>query len=109
MAYNTELAERIRELLAGKTGLTEKKMFGGIAFMLNGNMACGVSGDDLMVRVGPDGHEAALARPHVRVFDLTGKPSIGWVLVGPGGIANDSDLRLWVEKGIAYAASLPIK
>ena len=109
MAYNQELADRIRALLAGKSGFTEKKMFGGIAFMLNGNMACGVSGDELMVRVGPDGHEAALVQPHVHVFDMTGKPMSGWVLVGRGGIASDSDLRLWVEKGVAHAASLPIK
>ncbi|HSF81771.1 MAG TPA: TfoX/Sxy family protein [Anaerolineales bacterium] len=109
MAYNPDLAERIREVLAGRPALTEKKMFGGIAFMLNGNMACGVSGDELMVRVGPKGYEAALALPHVRVFDMTGKPMSGWVLVHSEGIANEADLRLWVEKGAAFAVSLPAK
>ncbi len=109
MVYNPELAERIREVLASKPTLTEKKMFGGIAFILNGNIACGVTGNDLMVRVGPEGYEAALALPHVRVFDMTGKPMSGWVVVQAAGIINPADLRAWVEKGTVYAASLPAK
>ena len=109
MAYNSRLAERIRKVMTGEPALTEKKMFGGIAFMLNGNMACGVSGDDLMVRVGPEGHAAAMVLPHVRPFDLTGKPMAGWVLVGPEGTASEADLRAWVDKGVTYAASLPAK
>lgn len=109
MAYSTELAHRIRELLDGKTGLTEKKMFGGIAFMLNGKIACGVSGDDLMVRVGPESYEAALELSHVHVFDITGRPMTGWVLVEPAATQNPADLAAWVEKGAIFASTLPTK
>ena len=109
MAYNEGLAERIRAAVAGRQGLTEKRMFGGIAFMLNGNMFCGVVGDDLMVRVGPEYHERALAQPYARPMDFTGRAMRGMVYVGPGGSSTDKALRSWVDQGIRFAASLPTK
>src|SRR2546426_8551623 len=104
MAYSEELATRIREVTG--TTLTEKKMFGGLAFLLNGNMACGVRGDDLIVRLAPAESSSALAEPGARPFDLTGRPMSGWLLVGADGHASDDDLRRWVGRGVDYAASL---
>ena len=109
MAYNEGLAERIRAAVAGRQGLTETRMFGGIAFMLNGNMFCGVLRDDLMVRVGPEYHERALAQPYARPMDFTGRAMRGMVYVGPGGSSTDKALRSWVDQGIRFAASLPAK
>lgn len=109
MAYDEGLAERIRVLLSGRAGYDERRMFGGIAFLLQGNMAAGVLGEDLMARVGPDAHDDALARPHTRVFDLTGRVMRGWVVVEAPGIAEDSDLAAWLDRGAAYAESLPPK
>ena len=109
MAYDEELAERVRDALALREGVTERKMFGGIAFMLAGNMACGVLGDDLIVRVGSEEHERALAEPHVRPFDFTGRPSKGIVFVSPAGVASDETLAGWVGAGADFAASLPSK
>ena len=83
MAYDEDLAERVLGVLGGKPGLTQRKMFGGLAFMLRGNLACGVLRNDLMVRVPKDGYEAMLARPHVREMDFTGRPMRGWVVVTP--------------------------
>ncbi|MBA3586865.1 MAG: TfoX/Sxy family protein [Chloroflexi bacterium] len=82
-------------------------MFGGIAFMVGDRLAVGIVGDDLMVRVGPDGHDAALARPHTRTMDFTGRPARGMVYVAPPGIAVEADLAGWVEVGVAYAMSQP--
>src|SRR5688572_976079 len=107
MAFDETLAERIRGALGKRKGLTEKKMFGGIGFMLGGNMACGVHGEQLIVRLDPTETDAALARPHVRRFDLTGRPMKGWILVEPPGVAKDSDLGKWVGAGAKYAESLP--
>ncbi|MCI0396425.1 MAG: TfoX/Sxy family protein [Chloroflexi bacterium] len=109
MAYDEGAAQRVRELLEDEPGLTEKKMFGGIAFLLNGNMACGVTKDELMVRVGPEGHAAAVSQPHVRPFDLTGRPMAGWIVVGPAGYESDQALQNWVRQGVAFARSLPPK
>ena len=109
MAYDEQLAERVRDALALREDVTEQRMFGGIAFMLAGNMACGVLGDDLIVRVGPEEHERALAEPHVRPFDFTGRPSKGIVFVSPAGVASDETLAGWVEAGADFAASLPAK
>ena len=81
MAYDEGLAHRVREVLRDLPGLVEKKMFGGIGFLVHGNMACGVNGDELIVRVGPEGYQEALARPHARPFDMTGRPMKGWVWV----------------------------
>lgn len=109
MAYDEGLAERIRERLGADPGVTEKRMFGGIAFMHRGNMAVGVSGEDLMVRVGPDATDAALARPGTRVFDMTGRPMRGWILVAGTAVAEDQVLTEWIEEGRAFAATLPPK
>ena len=84
-------------------------MFGGIAFMLSGNMAVGVNKDDLMVRIDPDDHDEALAQPGVRVFDMTGRPMKGWILVAPEATEDDTDLQRWVEAGLDFAGSLPPK
>ena len=109
MAYDEGLATRVRDVLGNRPGLVEKTMFGGLAFLVRGNMACGVRGDDLMVRVSPEVADAALAEPGVRPFDMTGRPMKGWLLVTPDGHAEDDDLRRWVGRGLAYASSLPPK
>lgn len=109
MAYDETLAQRIRELLADKHSVVEKKMFGGIAFMLRGNMCCGIVRDDLMVRVGPERHEEALAQPHARPMDFTGRPMRGMVYVTPEGCRTDEALKRWVELGVKFAATLPPK
>lgn len=109
MAYNEQSAERIRSILARRRYLTQRKMFGGIAFMLNGNMCCGVHRDDLIVRVAREEHAAALARPHARTFDLTGKPMKGFVLVAPQGYRAEDSLKEWIAMGVRCARSLPAK
>jgi TfoX/Sxy family transcriptional regulator of competence genes len=109
MAYDEALAERIRAVLADRDNVTEQKMFGGIAFMISDRMAVGVIHDDLMVRVGPDAHDDAVARPHVRPMDFTRRPMRGFVYVAPAGVADDGDLAQWVEAGAAFAASQPPK
>ncbi|MEV0903305.1 TfoX/Sxy family protein [Streptomyces hokutonensis] len=109
MAYDEGLAERIRERLGADPDITEKRMFGGIAFLRSGNMAVGVTGDDLMVRVGPDATDAALARPGTRIFDMTGRPMRGWIVVAGSAVAEDDALGEWIDEGHAFAASLPPK
>jgi len=109
MAYDENLAERVRGQLAAERGLAEKAMFGGVAFLLDGNMAVGLSGEELMVRVGPDRSDAALARPHTRPFDMTGRPMKGWVLVGPDALSGEREFADWVSQGVAFARSLPPK
>jgi TfoX/Sxy family transcriptional regulator of competence genes len=104
MAYDDALAARVREALSGRDGFSERKMFGGIGFMLNGNLAVGVHGDELIVRVAPERTDEALAKPHTRVFDMTGRPMKGWLLVGPA-----ADLDPWIAEGADYASSLPPK
>lgn len=109
MAYDEGLAQRIRDVLADLPGLVEKKMFGGVGFMVRGNMACGVNGADLIVRVGPERYENALAIPHTRPFDFTGRPMKGWVMVSPEGYEADSALESWVQQGVDFTRSLPAK
>jgi hypothetical protein len=109
VAFDEALAARVRAALRARKGIVEKKMFGGIAFLLNGNMCCGVREDELIVRLDPERTEQALREPHVRVFDLTGRPMKGWVLVAPGGVAADDDFRSWIGQGVEYARSLPAK
>ena len=109
MTYNEAAAQRLRAELGTLPGLTEKKMFGGIAFLVGGNMACGVNGDSLIVRVGTAQHAASLAQPWARVFDFSGKPMAGWVMVAPVGYASEVDLARWVKLAVAYAGSLPAK
>lgn len=109
MAYDERLAERVLDILGAEPSLVQKKMFGGVAVMLQGNLACGVLKSDLMVRVGKDGYEAALARPHARPMDFTGRPMRGWVVVGPEATDDAASLEDWVATGAAYALSLPPK
>ena len=109
MAFDEGLAQRVREILEEKQGFEEKKMFGGICFMLQGNMACGVLKDDLIVRVGPEKYEEFLKLPHSRKFDFTGKPMKGWVVVSPEGHESDINLYEWTQKGAHYALSLTPK
>ena len=109
MAYDERLAERLRAALAGKRAVTEKRMFGGVAFLVRGHMCCGVTGEDLVVRVGPAAYEAALARRHARPMDFTGRALPGFVYVGPRGTARKASLEMWVAQGLAFVRTLPAK
>ena len=109
MTFDETLAARIRRLLGKRAGVVEKKMFGGVTFMLRGNKCCGVHRDALIARVGAEEAVKALAEPHTRVFDLTGRPMKAWILVEPEGIAGDASLAKWVERATKYAESLPPK
>lgn len=109
MAYDEGLAQRIRETLQDQADLTERKMFGGLAFMLRGNMLVGVLGDTLMARVGPNRNTQALARPHARPMDFTGKPMKGYVYVSPEGIAADKALAEWIGHCLEFVNGLPPK
>ena len=105
MAFSEELALRVRQSLGEQAGITERKMFGGLCFMVNGNMLGGVMGSEIIVRVGAEGYENALELPHARQMDFTGRPMRGFVVVSPDGI----DLDEWVGRGLKFAASLPPK
>ena len=110
MAYDEELAERIRELMDAEPDVTEKRMFGGCAFLVGGHMAVVASGrGGLMVRVEPDETEAHLAQPHAGPFEMRGKPMRGWLRVAPEGVETEAELEPWVERGVDYARSLPAK
>jgi TfoX/Sxy family transcriptional regulator of competence genes len=109
MAYDEGLAVRIEETLGDRIDLIAKKMFGGVGFLIQGNMACGVNKEDLIVRVGPARYQEALAQPHTREFDMTGRPMKGWVVVEPEGCESDEDLAAWVQQGVEFALSLPPK
>jgi len=109
MAYDEKLAGRVRTVLAGTRSLTEKKMFGGLAFMVRGHMCCGVEKDRLMVRVGPEQYETTLKRTHAREMDFTGRPLRGFVYVLPTGIKRQESLRQWIDMGLSYVSALPKK
>ena len=109
MPYDEGLAARIREVLHDRSGIVEKRMFGGIAFLLQGHMVVGIVSDNLMCRVGPDAYERALARPFARPMDFTGKPLKGFVFVAPGGFAEDGDLENWIGDCVRFVGSLPPK
>ena len=109
MAYDEELAERVRQALGGQDGVVEKKMFGGLAFMLHGNMSVGVEKDRLTVRVGAERYQEALARPHARPMDFTGRPMKGFVYVPPEALQTDAALQEWVQMGVEFALTLPRK
>ena len=109
MAYDEGLAQRVFEVVGGQPDLVEKKMFGGVGYMVQGNMACGVNGEDLIVRVGPERYKETLAQPHARPFDMTGRPMTGWVMISAEGTESDSDLAGWVQQGVAFALTLPAK
>lgn len=109
MAFDETLADRIREGLALRRDVREVKMMGGLCFMVGGHMAIGIVGDELMVRVGPDGYGRALTRAHAREMDFTGRPTKGFVFVDPAGIRTRRSLESWVAQAVAFATSLPPK
>ncbi len=108
MAYSEELADRVREVLDGRV-VREQKMFGGLCFMVDGNMCAGVTGDDLMLRLGEERADAALDEPHTRPMDFTGRPMKKFVFVEPAGTESDADLERWVGRALEFVASLPPK
>jgi TfoX/Sxy family transcriptional regulator of competence genes len=109
VAFSQSLAGRIRDALARKKNVEEKKMFGGIGFLLNGNMLVGVWKTSLIVRLGPENGDEALREPHVREFDITGKPMKGWVVVEPEGIEDDDQLKDWIDRATEFVRTLPKK
>ena len=109
MAFDETLAGRVRKKISARRDIVEKKMFGGLAFLLNGNMSVGIHGNELIVRVDPDETEALLKQKGVRIFDITGRPMKGWLLVDGAAIRKDASLTKWIEKGTSYASSLPKK
>lgn len=108
MVYNLKLAERIRSALTG-IPFVEKKMFGGVGFLIGGNMACGVNKNDLIVRVDPEKHAALLKKPHVHPFDMTGRPMKGWLVVDAEGLRTEKQFNTWIKEGIDFARTLPAK
>lgn len=109
MAYDEILADRVGALLKGKRSIIRKKMFGGLCFIVNGNMACGVEKNKLVVRIGPDSYEKFLKQKYVRKMDFTGKPLKGFIYVMPEGLRRSDSLAKWVDRGIQFAQSLPKK
>jgi TfoX/Sxy family transcriptional regulator of competence genes len=109
MPYDEKLAQRLSKAFSRRKGAAEKKMFGGIAYMVNGHMCCGIVDDLLMVRIGPDKYEDALEEKHTRAMDFTGRPMKGYVYVEPKGCKSDADLQSWIERGITFVKSLPPK
>jgi TfoX/Sxy family transcriptional regulator of competence genes len=109
VAYSEDLAERVRDLLSARSDVSERKMFGGIGFMVGGNMSVGVIGEDLIVRLDPEDAQKSLSEDGVREFDFTGRPMKGWIFVGSERTSDDAGLAEWVEAGADYAASLPPK
>lgn len=108
MAYDEQLAARVRVLLKGQRALVEKKMFGGLACMSQGKMFAGILKDNLVVRVGPDGNDEALKKPHTRPMDFTGRPMKGYIYVSPEGVKTAVQLRKWLTRGQTFVSSLPV-
>jgi hypothetical protein len=108
MAYDEQLAARVRTLLANRTDVIERKMFSGLTFMIGGHMCCGVNGNELIVRLDPEREDEALARPHARPMDFTGRPMSGFITVQPDGLKG-SRLSRWIQEAVARAESLPPK
>ena len=109
MPYDQHLADRVRPLLARKKSFAEKKMFGGVGYLLRGNMCVGVWKEFLIVRCGKNAYDEALNQPHVKKFDITGKAMTGWVMVQPGGVETEDDLRDWVQLAVKFVGTLPDK
>lgn len=109
MAYDEGLAFRIEEILRDKADLDEKRMFGGIAWLVNGNVAVGVYEESLISRIGPEDYQSALSKPGVREFDITGRPMKGWIMASDDAINEDNDLKYWIQKGLEFGSSLPAK
>ena len=108
MGYDVELAQRVRDRMMDEPGVSEKKMFGGLAFLTSGNMTVGVHGDDLIARIDPETMDAALAEPGARPFDMTGRPMRGWILVASEGLSDDK-LERWIVRAQSYVGTLPPK
>ena len=106
MPFSESLAARTRDALAREPGITEKKMFGGLSFLLHGKLLVGVFKDSLIARVGPEQAKTALKKPHVGVFDITGRPMKGWVVVEPEGVDRDADLKTWIRQAIEFVSAL---
>jgi len=109
MAYDEELEQRIKKVVSPWKGTTDKKMFGGVCHLINGNMFCGVHKDFLILRLGEDKSSEALKRPYARPFDITGKPMKGWVMIASDGYKSDPDLKDWLDQAKVFAKSLPSK
>jgi TfoX/Sxy family transcriptional regulator of competence genes len=110
VAYDEKLATRLRDLLTNEEGLTEKRMFGGVAFLINGNMSVSASGQGgLLLRVDPDATDALLSNPHAQPFEMRGRAMQGWLRIAPEGVRTKRELEKWVRHGVAYARSLPSK
>jgi TfoX/Sxy family transcriptional regulator of competence genes len=109
MPFDEALADRVRRLLSSRTGVVERKMMGGVCFMIDGNMCCGVSGGSVMVRVGQEAYTRLLAEPHVRPLEFAGRRPKGFVVVDPEGWSAAADLPAWIGRGIDVAAALPAK
>ena len=109
MPVDHALAERVRQLVSSTPGFSEKRMFGGLAFLINGNMGLGVHASELIVRINPAETDTALAKPGVRIFDLSGRPMKGWLLVSSDVLSDKKALASWANRGIEYARSLPAK
>jgi len=109
MAFDEILAERIRQSIARRKSVEERKMFGCICFLINGNALAGVWKDRLIARLGPDEGEAALREPHVRAFDITGRPMRNWVVVEPEGVEDDDQLKGWIQRAMKFVGKLPAK
>jgi TfoX/Sxy family transcriptional regulator of competence genes len=106
LAFSESLAARTRDALAREGSIAEKKMFGGLCFLLHGKLLVGVFRDSLLVRLGPDGAKSALAEPHVRKMDMSGRPMKGWVVVEPEGVDSDRQLREWIQRALEFVASI---
>ena len=109
MAFDERIAQRVRDILADECPAKERRMFGGLAFMVKGHRCCGIVGADLVIRVGADAHDQALSRPHARAMDFTGRPMKGFVYVGPLGYRSTTALRKWIQRGLHFVLSLPPK
>ena len=109
MGYDEKTAERVRRILSRRRDVVEKKMVGGLSFMVNGSMCCGLTSTALMVRVGPEAYEGALAQPHTRPMEFTGRPLVGFVCVDSRGYRTDTALAKWVQRGVDFVSTLPAK
>ena len=107
MSYDRALADRVRRRIGDRPDLVEKEMFGGLAFLIDGRMSVGVAGDELMVRVGKEAHDAFVSRPGARIMDFTSRPMRGWIAVAPAGFASDADLDVWIDQGVSCAETAP--
>ena len=109
MTYDDGLAHRLREAVGSRPDVTEEEMFGGLGFLIEGNLCCGVIGDSLVARVGPDAYDDAVEEPHARPFDFTGREMRGWVFVDHPGLASAAALADWVDRAVAFVETLPPK